>query len=75
MNDRRTFLKTLGAAVLAAGPSRRWRPARRAAGGPPAHGPGIRKSILINMLPRDLPYAQRFAMAREAGFDAIEMQT
>ena len=27
------------------------------------------------MLPKDLPYAQRFAIAREAGFDAIEMQT
>ena len=27
------------------------------------------------MLPRDQPYAARFAMAREAGFDAIEMQT
>lgn len=27
------------------------------------------------MLSKDLPYAQRFAAAREAGFDAIEMQT
>ncbi len=27
------------------------------------------------MLPKDLSYAQRFAIAREAGFDAIEMQT
>jgi L-ribulose-5-phosphate 3-epimerase len=27
------------------------------------------------MLPRALPYAERFAIARDAGFDAIEMQT
>ena len=71
MNDRRTFLKILGAAVAAAGPTAPAM-ARQTPGRPAA---GIRKSILINMLPRELPYAQRFAMAREAGFDAIEMQT
>jgi L-ribulose-5-phosphate 3-epimerase len=27
------------------------------------------------MLPKDLPYAERFAIARAAGFDGIEMQT
>jgi L-ribulose-5-phosphate 3-epimerase len=27
------------------------------------------------MLPKDLSYAERFALAREAGFDAVEMQT
>jgi hexulose-6-phosphate isomerase len=27
------------------------------------------------MLPKDLPYAERFRLAHEAGFDAIEMQT
>jgi hexulose-6-phosphate isomerase len=27
------------------------------------------------MLPKDMPYAKRFALAREAGFEAIEMQT
>jgi len=67
MNDRRTFLKILGATVVAASPSN---PLRAQLG-----VSGIRKSILINMLPRDLSYAQRFAMAREAGFQAIEMQT
>jgi L-ribulose-5-phosphate 3-epimerase len=71
MNDRRAFLKLIAAAVAAAGP------AGRAAGQEPrpATASGIRKSILIDMLPRDQPYAARFAMAREAGFDAIEMQT
>jgi len=34
-----------------------------------------RKAVLISMLPKDLSYAQRFAVARAAGFDAIEMQT
>ena len=35
----------------------------------------IRKSILISLLPKERPYAERFAMARDAGFEAIEMQT
>jgi L-ribulose-5-phosphate 3-epimerase len=66
MNDRRTFLKMLGATLaVSAVPS----------GARAAQQNGIRKSILINMLPRDVPYAQRFAIARDAGFDAIEMQT
>ena len=64
MPDRRTFLQLLAAAAAAT-----------AAGQPASPAPAIRKSTLINMLPRDLPYAARFAMAREAGFDAIEMQT
>jgi len=75
MNDRRTFLKTL-AAVAAAGTH----VSRLEAGQTPprpaaASSTGIRKSVLINMLPRELPYAERFAMARTAGFEAIEMQT
>jgi hexulose-6-phosphate isomerase len=73
MNDRRTFLKILGAALASAAPSLRTDVA--AAPQPQTAGPGVRKSILINMLPGKLPYAQRFALAREAGFDAIEMQT
>ena len=71
MEDRRTFLKLIAATLAAASP------ARPAAGQTqtPAAPAGIRKSILINMLPRDQTYAARFAMARDAGFDAIEMQT
>ena len=68
MHDRRTFLKLIAAAA-AAGPA-----ARGLAQGA-ATPSAIRKSILISMLPKDLSYAARFAMAREAGFDAIEMQT
>ena len=36
---------------------------------------GREKAVLISMLPADLPYAARFKMARDAGFDAVEMQT
>ena len=73
MPDRRSFLKLLTAAAATAA-----RPAfaEATAGRQPANpASSIRKSTLINMLPKDLPYAGRFAMAREAGFDAIEMQT
>jgi hexulose-6-phosphate isomerase len=34
-----------------------------------------RKAVLISMLAKELPYAARFKSARDAGFDAIEMQT
>ncbi len=73
MNDRRTFLKLLAAAVgttaqAAAQPYTKPAPQRRGAS-------GIRKSTLISMLPRDRPYAERFAIAREAGFEAVEMMT
>lgn len=75
MNDRRTFLKTavaaaIGTAHVATARAQQTSPA-------PAAGAagGIRKSTLINMLPRSVPYAERFTIARESGFDAIEMQT
>jgi hexulose-6-phosphate isomerase len=35
----------------------------------------IRKAVLITMLAKGLSYQQRFALARAAGFDGIEMQT
>jgi L-ribulose-5-phosphate 3-epimerase len=58
--DRRTFLRSAAAVAFL--------PAVQ----PP---PRPRKAVLISMLPKDVSYAQRFAMARAAGFDAIEMQT
>ncbi len=73
MNTRRTFLKSVAAVAVAS------RGVVRAQGTPqpakPAAASTIRKSVLINMLPKALPYAERFAMARTAGFEAIEMQT
>ena len=75
MADRRTFLKLLAATAGAAAHSR---PAlARQAAAPPAAGAStvIHKSTLISMLPGKMSYAERFALARDAGFEAIEMQT
>jgi L-ribulose-5-phosphate 3-epimerase len=73
MPDRRTVLKSL--AVAAAAVDRV--PALYADQAGPAQRPAsaIRKSVLISMLPKAPSYAERFAIGREAGFDAIEMQT
>jgi len=60
--DRRTFLQTIAAGVVATS-------ARPIAETAP------RKAVLISMLPMELSYAERFRVARDAGFDAIEMQT
>jgi L-ribulose-5-phosphate 3-epimerase len=35
----------------------------------------LRKAVLISMLPKELSYAERFALARSVGFAGIEMQT
>ena len=74
MNNRRTFLKTLAAAMAAARYAGRVEAAQTTR---PTSAPasGIRKSTLISMLPKDQPYAERFAIARDAGFEAVEMQT
>jgi L-ribulose-5-phosphate 3-epimerase len=72
MNDRRAFLKMLAAAAAAA-PGVDALAAQSGSSSQPASG--IRKSTLISMLPRGRSYAERFAMAREAGFEAVEMQT
>jgi hexulose-6-phosphate isomerase len=58
--DRRAFLQTAAAATLLPA----WEPT-----------PRPQKAILISMLPKDASYAERFRIAREAGFEAIEMQT
>jgi len=74
MMDRREFLQSITAGIVAA-PS--------VVGADSRVGPEFqadqtarpRKAVLISMLPKDVSYAQRFALARDAGFDAIEMQT
>lgn len=74
MDDRRTFLKSL---VAAGAMARLARPAE-ASQGSPAGAPArdrMRKSVLVTMLPRELSYERRFALAREVGFEAIEMRT
>jgi hexulose-6-phosphate isomerase len=79
MPHRRSFLKSLAglAAVPALSGSA---PPRRSAQRAPAAQPtpasaGIKKAVLISMLPRDRPFVERFALARELGFEGIEMQT
>jgi hexulose-6-phosphate isomerase len=44
-------------------------PAAKAGSGTP------KKAVLITMLPKALPIAERFQIARDAGFEAVEMQT
>lgn len=75
MNDRRTFLKTLAAVAGTAQVAAARTGQTPAAAKPGSGGAGIRKSTLISMLPRTLPYAERFAIALESGFEAVEMQT
>jgi L-ribulose-5-phosphate 3-epimerase len=73
MSDRRAFLKSIAAATVIGSV----RPAS-AAQSPAAQKPAsttIHKSTLISMLPKALSYADRFSLAREAGFEAVEMQT
>ncbi|HEY3131842.1 MAG TPA: sugar phosphate isomerase/epimerase family protein [Acidobacteriota bacterium] len=62
---RRTFLQST--AMLSALSALNPRSAS-AAGSP-------RKAVLITMLPKDLPFVDRFKMALDAGFQGIEMQT
>ena len=63
--DRRRFLEAAGLAAA-------WSvlpPGRAMAAGAP------KKAVLITMLPKDLPYLDRFRLAVDAGFSGIEMQT
>ena len=73
MSDRRAFLKSI-AATAVIGAVRPVFGAQSAAGQKSA-STTIHKSTLISMLPRELSYADRFALARESGFEAVEMQT
>ena len=74
--SRRSFLKRAGAASAAAVVVAGTR-SRLAAGPAPAQVPGgaPKKAVLISMLPRELSYQDRFALAKEVGFTAVEMQT
>lgn len=74
MQDRRAFLKLLTAAAGTAVHARDALAAQNPTPAAPAAS-SIKKAVLISMLPKDRPYAERFTMAREAGFEAIEMQT
>jgi L-ribulose-5-phosphate 3-epimerase len=73
MSDRRGFLKSIVATAMVGAV----RPAlgAQSSAGQTSTSTTIHKSTLISMLPRQLSYADRFAMARDAGFEAVEMQT
>lgn len=75
MSTRRTFLKLLAVTMGAAGRPSVLSAAQTPAVPPPRPATTLRKSTLISMLPKEGSYAERFALAREAGFEAIEMRT
>ncbi|PYQ49580.1 MAG: xylose isomerase [Acidobacteria bacterium] len=62
---RRSFLQAAAAVTAAAALPVRW---ASAAGHP-------KKAVLISMLPRELPFLDRYKMAVGAGFAGVEMQT
>ena len=69
MHDRRMFVRSITAGALSMAAANAFAlhaSARQAA---------VRKAVLISMLPKDLSYTDRFQMARDAGFEGIEMQT
>ena len=74
MKNRRAFLKSV-AGVAAASALTGDLDARQTPAAGAATAGGIRKSTLLSMLPRTLSYEARFALARESGFEAIEIGT
>jgi hexulose-6-phosphate isomerase len=68
--SRREFLKTSMAAACVAG-----LPASLAAAPVPAPKGRLIRGLVIGMLPEKLSYAERFKMAAEAGFEAVEAYT
>ncbi len=74
MNNRRAFMKLLVAGAAGAGrvlPAFAGQPQRT----PASAGGAIRKSMLMSMLPKQRSYAERLALAKTTGWDAIEIGT
>ncbi|MGH9326645.1 MAG: sugar phosphate isomerase/epimerase family protein [Terriglobia bacterium] len=67
--SRREFLKTSLGAACAAGF------ATAATPGAAADPLPIRKGVLVSMLPPHLSYLERFRIARDAGFEALQVDT
>ena len=68
---RRHVLKSTAAVPLAA-----WLDALRdVEARQPLARVNIKRAVLVSMLPKALPWTDRFALARAVGFDGIEMQT
>ena len=71
--DRRTFLGTVAGAGAAAA-ARPGALSGAGAAGQPAAG-GLKKAVYISMLPKELGYLEKFQLAREVGFEGIEIGT
>src|SRR5207244_7234401 len=66
---RRDFVKSslaAGVSVSAAGPRARLRPRSQ---------PAIKKGLVFDMVPANLSYADRFTLARDAGFQVVQALT
>jgi len=79
-SSRREFLKssvtTVCAAGLGAGALRRSVAATSSRTAPaPVSGATIKKGLVFDMVPENLGYADRFKMAREAGFEVVQVPT
>lgn len=76
-SSRRSFLKQAGAVSTAAAAASAFAPLATAAPAAAIAAPGgsPKKAVLIGMLPRALPFQERFALAREVGFEGMEVNT
>jgi hexulose-6-phosphate isomerase len=75
MQDRRTFLKSIGAGALSVASLDYEKHEITKIDQSASATNAIRKAVLISMLPKELSFAERFKLGRDAGFDGIEMQT
>lgn len=71
--SRRDFLKASVSAACAAGVAATARDALAAAPAPETLS--IKKGVLVDMLPKNLSYLDRFKLARAAGFEALQVNT
>ena len=76
-SSRRSFLKQAGVASAAVAASSAFSTPAPASAAAVAAAPGgsPKKAVLIGMLPKALPYQERFALAREVGFEGMEVNT
>lgn len=75
---RRDFLKTSAVGACSATMSGALAAATRPGSAEPAPAPGplpIKKGVLLGMLPKQLSYADRFKLARDVGFEAVQAYT
>lgn len=77
-SSRRNFLKaSVGAAgfMSLAAPGSYMASPNTPRAGAPASKAHVKKAVLISMLPKEMSYADRFKLARDVGFEAVEAQT